>query len=82
VSEYFRAEIMRVILDEEGYEESLEKDREIHGSGEDFGILALCSLYPDGRFGYDLVGKSIRYTYLKHFGLVSLCMLHCAAMCS
>jgi hypothetical protein len=22
------------------------------------------------------------YSYLKHLGIVSLCMLHCAAMCS
>ena len=47
----FRQESRGVILDEEGYEESLEKDREIHDSGEDFGFPTHCSLYQDGRFG-------------------------------
>ena len=47
----FHRESRRVILDEEGYEESLEKDRDIHDSGEDFGFPTHCSLYQDGRFG-------------------------------
>jgi hypothetical protein len=47
----FRRESRRVILEEEGYEESLEKGREDHGFGEDFGFPTHCSLYQDGRFG-------------------------------
>jgi hypothetical protein len=47
----FRQESRGVILDEEGYEEPLEKDREIHDSREGFGFPTRCSLYQDGRFG-------------------------------